>query len=41
MSSVGELAMPPRPTGRTQALSLLFRARQNWISSFGDDAFEE
>jgi cytochrome P450 len=43
MTSTGEapLALPPRPSGPTSALQLLFRARSNWIESFGDDAFEE
>ena len=35
------LAMPPRPAPRTQALQLVFRARSNWIESFGDDAYDE
>lgn len=33
--------MPPRPAPYTPPLQLLFRARSNWIESFGDDAFEE
>jgi cytochrome P450 len=43
MTSLGEapLAMPPRPAPQTSALQLLFRARANWIESFGDDAFDE
>ena len=43
MTSAGDapLAMPPRPAPRTPALQLLFRARSNWLESFGEDAFVE
>ena len=43
MTSAGDapLAMPPRPAPHTPALQLLFRARSNWLESFGEDAFVE
>lgn len=35
------LAAPEPPGPRTRPLNLLFRARENWIASFGEDAFDE